>query len=112
MGPRLFTLLSGRKLSEKGYEHCFERGFRSCTEAKKREKYLLGGPQSHAVDASGAFRTVSVWNSRKLAARILVMLGVLPLLTDPVISRALSHNGSIDGLLEHDPNSVELHDGH
>ena len=47
------------KLSEKGYEHCFERGFRSCTEAKKREKHLLGGPQSHAVDASGAFRTVS-----------------------------------------------------
>jgi hypothetical protein len=53
------------KLSEKGHEHCSDHGFGRYTEPKWSEKPLLGGPQGYAVDAPGAFRTVSNRRSRK-----------------------------------------------
>jgi hypothetical protein len=47
------------KLSEKGYEQRSEHGFGRYKEGEGAEESVLGGPQSCAIDASEAFRTVS-----------------------------------------------------
>ena len=48
------------KRSEKGYEHCSDRGFGDVRRAKMERKPVLGGPQGYAVGAAGAFRTISL----------------------------------------------------
>jgi hypothetical protein len=53
--PRILLL----KLSEKGYEQRSEHGFGRYKEGEGAEESVLGGPQSCAIDASEAFRTVS-----------------------------------------------------
>jgi hypothetical protein len=47
------------KLSEKGCEQRSEHGFGRYKEGEGAEESVLGGPQSCAIDASEAFRTVS-----------------------------------------------------
>jgi hypothetical protein len=54
------------RLSEKGHEHCFERGFGGVRRPKWSEEPLPDGSRAYAVLTSGTFRTVSpgTWVNR------------------------------------------------